>query len=219
MCSPLKPGLHMDPHASASSSQKTSPHPDPATGVPSRPSASTPAVLAPHRHLRRQTGSELRVVAQVRSTAVSPVVTSPAPASPPPLFAPTTAIIGDSIVRKVRFFDAVTRYLLGSFPSSLRRLILHSETIKKGRFSRLLSLNTWLQSASRQNGFVFINNFNLFWNRPSFYRPDGIHPSPRGSEVLTANIRHCVQTSPAPIMPTPVQTTSASVQTSLCGND
>uniref|UniRef100_A0A3B3CQN2 Uncharacterized LOC112139390 n=1 Tax=Oryzias melastigma TaxID=30732 RepID=A0A3B3CQN2_ORYME len=213
------------------------------------------------------------VIAQVRSAADTPVSTSPAPAFPPPLFAPTTAIIGDSIIRKVRFFNAVTHCfpgatvldileklpdLLRSFPSSVRRLILHvgfndtsyreSETTKKafielfnflksypltvfisgplpslsrgqGRFSRLLSLNTWLQVASRQNGFLFIYNFNLFWNRPSFYRPDGIHPSPLGSEVLTANIKHCVQTSPAPIVPTPVQTTSSSVQTSLCGND
>uniref|UniRef100_A0A8C7WWQ3 SGNH hydrolase-type esterase domain-containing protein n=1 Tax=Oryzias sinensis TaxID=183150 RepID=A0A8C7WWQ3_9TELE len=201
-----------------------------------------------------------------------PVGSAPAPVSPPPLFAPTTAIIGDSIIRKVRFFNAVTRCfpgatvldileklpdLLRSLPSTIRRLILHvgfndtsyreSETTKKtfirlfnflnscpltvfisgplpslsrgqGRFSRLLSLSSWLHSASSLNRFVFIDNFNLFWNRTSFYKTDGIHPSPLGSNVLAANIRYSVQTSPAPVMPPPVQT-SSSVQTSVCGSD
>uniref|UniRef100_A0A3P9LXI4 SGNH hydrolase-type esterase domain-containing protein n=1 Tax=Oryzias latipes TaxID=8090 RepID=A0A3P9LXI4_ORYLA len=95
-------------------------------------------------------------------------------------------------------------------------------TLTRGsiRFSRmLLSLSIWLHSASSLNRFVFIDNFNLFWNRTSFYKTDGIHPSPLGSNVLAANIRHSVQTSPAPIMPTPVQTSSSSVQTSVCGSD
>uniref|UniRef100_A0A3B3DWF6 SGNH hydrolase-type esterase domain-containing protein n=1 Tax=Oryzias melastigma TaxID=30732 RepID=A0A3B3DWF6_ORYME len=202
----------------------------------------------------RQQG-EAAAVAQVRSAASTPVSASPAPASPPPLFFLTTAIIGDSIIRKVRFFNAVTHCfpgatvldileklpeLLRSFPSTVRRLILHvgfndtsyrhlltvfisgplpSLSRGPGRFSRLLSLNTWLLSASSLNGILFIDNFNLFWNRQSFYKTDGIHPSSLGSNVLTANIRHCVQTSPAPISSTPVQTTTSSVQTSPCRND
>uniref|UniRef100_A0A3P9LB78 SGNH hydrolase-type esterase domain-containing protein n=1 Tax=Oryzias latipes TaxID=8090 RepID=A0A3P9LB78_ORYLA len=207
------------------------------------------------------------------AAVVMPVGAAPAPASPPPLFAPSTAIIGDSIIRKVRFFNAVTHCfpgatvpdileklpdLLRSLPSTVKRLILHvgfndtsyrqSETTKKvfirlfnflnscpltvfisgplpslsrgqGRFSRLLSLSTWLQSVASLNKFVFIDNFNLFWNRTSFYKNDGIHPSPLGSNVLAANIRHSVQTSPAPIMPTPVRTSSSSVQTSVCRSD
>uniref|UniRef100_A0A3P9K030 SGNH hydrolase-type esterase domain-containing protein n=1 Tax=Oryzias latipes TaxID=8090 RepID=A0A3P9K030_ORYLA len=150
------------------------------------------------------------------AAVVMPVGAAPAPASPPPLFAPSTAIIGDSIIRKVRFFNAVTHCfpgatvpdileklpdLLRSLPSTVKRLILHvgfndtsyrqSETTKKvfirlfnflnscpltvfisgplpslsrgqGRFSRLLSLSTWLQSVASLNKFVFIDNFNLF---------------------------------------------------------
>uniref|UniRef100_A0A3P9IFD8 SGNH hydrolase-type esterase domain-containing protein n=1 Tax=Oryzias latipes TaxID=8090 RepID=A0A3P9IFD8_ORYLA len=67
-------------------------------------------------------------------------------------------------------------------------------TISRGstRFSRILSLNTWLQSASRKFSFGFIDNFNLFWNCPSFYRPDGLHPSSLGTNILTANIQHTV---------------------------
>uniref|UniRef100_A0A1A8I174 SGNH hydrolase-type esterase domain-containing protein n=1 Tax=Nothobranchius kuhntae TaxID=321403 RepID=A0A1A8I174_NOTKU len=62
-----------------------------------------------------------------------------------------------------------------------------------GRFSRLLSLHSWLQSACRSHSFGFIDNFNLFWNRFSFFRRDGIHPNRHGSSMLTANIRYAVQ--------------------------
>uniref|UniRef100_A0A8C7Y8H4 SGNH hydrolase-type esterase domain-containing protein n=1 Tax=Oryzias sinensis TaxID=183150 RepID=A0A8C7Y8H4_9TELE len=67
-------------------------------------------------------------------------------------------------------------------------------TLTRGstRFSRILSLHTWLLSTSQTHRFGFIDNFNLFWNHPSFYRPDGLHPSLLGSSILTANIQHTV---------------------------
>ena len=43
-----------------------------------------------------------------------------------------------------------------------------------GRFSRILSLNTWLQSACRIHNIGFIDNFNLFWSRLSLFRTDGM---------------------------------------------
>ena len=61
-----------------------------------------------------------------------------------------------------------------------------------GRFSRLLSLNTWLQPICRALNFGFIDNFNLFWNRPSFFKADGVHPNILGSRMLTANIHHTI---------------------------
>ena len=64
------------------------------------------------------------------------------------------------------------------------------------RFSRLLSLNTWLQSAVNANDFKFIDNFNLLWNRAAFFKVDGIHPNSLGSQHLAANIVHAVHTSP-----------------------
>lgn len=54
-----------------------------------------------------------------------------------------------------------------------------------GCFSRLLSLNAWLQSTCRAFNFGFIHNFNLFWNRPSFYKTDGVHPNRLGGQMLT----------------------------------
>ena len=64
-----------------------------------------------------------------------------------------------------------------------------------GRFSRILSLNTWLQSACRIHNIGFIDNFNLFWNRPSLIRADGLHPNSLGSRVLADNIQHAVLTA------------------------
>uniref|UniRef100_A0A3P8RMB8 SGNH hydrolase-type esterase domain-containing protein n=1 Tax=Amphiprion percula TaxID=161767 RepID=A0A3P8RMB8_AMPPE len=65
------------------------------------------------------------------------------------------------------------------------------------RFSRLLSLSTWLQHTCTAHNLNFTDNFNLFWNRPGFYLHDGLHPSTLGSSVLTANIHHAVQSTPA----------------------
>uniref|UniRef100_A0A671UXC8 SGNH hydrolase-type esterase domain-containing protein n=1 Tax=Sparus aurata TaxID=8175 RepID=A0A671UXC8_SPAAU len=136
------------------------------------------------------------------SPARSQSTESSQPSSPRPLFTPTTLIIGDSIARKIRFFNTTTHcfpgatlpviidklpVLLCSLPSSINRVIVHvgsndtarrqSELTKKdfnalfsflnscgkdvwlsgplptlgrgdGRFSRILSLNTWLHIAN-----------------------------------------------------------------------
>lgn len=186
-----------------------------------------------------------------RSQAPDSGVASSPHRSPPPLFRPTTLIIGDSIVKNIRYFNAITRCfpgataavildklpeLLRSIPSSIRRVIVHvgtndtfhrqSEvtkidflnlfsllescgksvfingpipTLSRGaeRFSRILSLSTWLQHTCPAHNLSFIDNFNLFWNRSGFYRHDGLHPSTLGSSFLTANILHVVQSSPA----------------------
>uniref|UniRef100_A0A3B5A9A4 SGNH hydrolase-type esterase domain-containing protein n=1 Tax=Stegastes partitus TaxID=144197 RepID=A0A3B5A9A4_9TELE len=170
------------------------------------------------------------------------------PASPRPLFPPTTLIIGDSITRNIRFFNATTRCFPGAtfpvilaklpgiiqtLPSSVRRIIVHagctdasrsqSEVTKSdfiklfqylrtcgkavfisgpippynrgcGLFSRNMSLNSWLISACKIHNLAFIDNFNLFWNRSTFYRTDGIHPNKLGSSVLAGNILYAVQT-------------------------
>uniref|UniRef100_A0A671VMR4 SGNH hydrolase-type esterase domain-containing protein n=1 Tax=Sparus aurata TaxID=8175 RepID=A0A671VMR4_SPAAU len=174
-------------------------------------------------------------------------VRGPDPGPPPqlrPLFSPTTLIIGDSITRNIRFFNATTCCfpgatvpvilgklpgLLQSLPSSITRIVVHVgtndlaqgateltksafnslfdflrtcgksvfisgpiPTLGRGdaRFSRLLLLNTWLKPACSALGFNFVDNFNLFWNRPSFFKSDGIHPTTTGSRMLAANIQH-----------------------------
>ena len=44
-----------------------------------------------------------------------------------------------------------------------------------GRFSRLLGLNTWLQSACRAHNVHFFDNFNPFWQRSKLFAVDGFH--------------------------------------------
>ena len=53
-------------------------------------------------------------------------------------------------------------------------------------FSRLLDLNTWLQHTCNILKFGFSDNFNLFWNRRSFYKAGGVHPNQLGSRILAA---------------------------------
>ncbi len=65
-----------------------------------------------------------------------------------------------------------------------------------GRFSRLLSLHTWLHSQCSKHGLFDIDNFNLFWEHSSYFRKDGLHLSSLGSRMLTANIVHGVSASP-----------------------
>lgn len=169
--------------------------------------------------------------------------------SPRPLFSPTTLIVGDSIIRNVRFFNAATHCfpgstvpvlleklpaLLHSLPSSIKRVLVHigsndsarrqSELIKNDfmdllnfltssgksvfisgpiptvargadSFSRILSLNTWLQSTCSTHNINFIDNFNLFWNRSLLFKADGLHPNRNGSRMLAANLQHAVQTA------------------------
>uniref|UniRef100_A0A3Q1G235 SGNH hydrolase-type esterase domain-containing protein n=1 Tax=Acanthochromis polyacanthus TaxID=80966 RepID=A0A3Q1G235_9TELE len=64
------------------------------------------------------------------------------------------------------------------------------------RFSRLISLSTWLWHICTAQNLNFIDNFNLFWNCLGFYLHDRLHPSTLGNSVLTANILHAVQSTP-----------------------
>ncbi|XP_075968775.1 uncharacterized protein LOC142971920 [Anarhichas minor] len=71
-------------------------------------------------------------------------------------------------------------------------------TLNRGsvRFSRIRTLNIWLQSACRAHNVGFIDNFNLFWNRRSLYARDGLHPNKAGAKVLKANIHYTVHSYP-----------------------
>ncbi len=57
------------------------------------------------------------------------------------------------------------------------------------RFSRLFALNEWLLSWYKDQKLLFVNNWNLFWERPRLLnRADGLHPSRVGVELLSDNI-------------------------------
>lgn len=170
---------------------------------------------------------------------------SPAP-HPRPLFAQTSLLIGDSLIRNCRFFNATTHCIPGATvrtlldklpgilqtaPPTITRIIIHvgtnetsrrqSEltrhdfkelfnflslcgktvfisgvipTLARGdeRFSRLRDLHTWLKNTSSNHNFGFIDNFNLFWCRSSFFKTDGVHINSLGNRFLTANIQYSI---------------------------
>ncbi|CAJ1055551.1 LOW QUALITY PROTEIN: uncharacterized protein LOC116399339 [Xyrichtys novacula] len=106
---------------------------------------------------------------------------------PPPLFPPTTLIVGDSIVRGIRFFNAITRSfpgatvaditaklpgLLQSLPASIHRIIVHVGTndtahqqseLTKNDFRTLLDILQCSGKISPQ--LLHSNNYN-YWTLP-----------------------------------------------------
>ncbi len=59
-------------------------------------------------------------------------------------------------------------------------------TYRRGheRFGRLFALNEWLFSWCKEHKILFVNNWNLFWERPRLFRADGRV----GAELLSDNI-------------------------------
>ena len=59
-------------------------------------------------------------------------------------------------------------------------------------FSRLMALNSWLSEWTKKNNIEFVDNFDLFWGKEDLLKRDGLHPTKKGSTVLSANIERCI---------------------------
>ncbi len=46
----------------------------------------------------------------------------------------------------------------------------------------------WLLSWCKDQKLLFVNNMNIFWDRPRLFRADGLNPSRVGAELLSDNI-------------------------------
>ncbi|XP_057183828.1 uncharacterized protein LOC130568436 isoform X2 [Triplophysa rosa] len=70
-------------------------------------------------------------------------------------------------------------------------------TYRRGneKFSRLFALNKWLMSWCIEQKLLFVDNFDLFWERPRLFRPDGLHPSSIGAVLLSDNISKTLRTA------------------------
>ncbi|XP_053540524.1 uncharacterized protein LOC128634260 [Ictalurus punctatus] len=92
-------------------------------------------------------------------------------------------------VRK-RDFSSLIKTLRGRSPTAKIIVSGPLPTYRRGaeKFSRLLALNDWLVSWCNEQNLVFVNNWNLFWERPRLFRPDGLHPSSLVAELLSDNI-------------------------------
>ncbi|XP_057216804.1 uncharacterized protein LOC130570493 [Triplophysa rosa] len=69
-------------------------------------------------------------------------------------------------------------------------------TYRRGieKFCRLFALNKWLMSWCIEQKLLFVDNFDLFWERPRLFRPDGLHPSSIGAALLSDNISKTLRT-------------------------
>ncbi|XP_053540893.1 uncharacterized protein LOC128634441 isoform X1 [Ictalurus punctatus] len=89
-----------------------------------------------------------------------------------------------------RDFSSLIETVRGRSPTAKIIVSGPLPTYRRGaeKFSRLLALNDWLVSWCNEQNLVFVNNWNLFWERPRLFRPDGLHPSSLGAELLSDNI-------------------------------
>ncbi|KAL7382429.1 hypothetical protein ABVT39_022101 [Epinephelus coioides] len=58
---------------------------------------------------------------------------------------------------------------------------------------RLLSVNTWLSSASSSHNVGFIDNFDVFWERRHLFGADGLHLNKSGCRLLSTNLAYSAQ--------------------------
>ncbi len=85
-----------------------------------------------------------------------------------------------SLIETVRSTSPAATIIVSGPLSTYRR--------RHERFSRLFALNEWLFSWCTEQKILFVNNWNLFWERPRLFRADGLHPSRVGAELLSDNI-------------------------------
>ncbi|XP_051743303.1 uncharacterized protein LOC127508878 [Ctenopharyngodon idella] len=91
-----------------------------------------------------------------------------------------------SLIETVRATSPATRIIVSGPLPMYRR--------GHERFSRLFALNEWLMSWCTEQKLLFINNWNLFWERPRLFRADGLHPSRIGADLLSENISKTLRT-------------------------
>ncbi|XP_059393365.1 uncharacterized protein LOC132126252 [Carassius carassius] len=102
--------------------------------------------------------------------------------------------VNDTTLRQTETLKWDFRSLIETVRSTMpAATIIVSEplpTYRRGheKFTRLFALNEWLLSRCKEQKLLFVNNWNLFWERPRLFRADGLHPSRIGAELLSDNI-------------------------------
>ncbi len=98
--------------------------------------------------------------------------------------------VNDTKMRQTETLKRDFRSLIKTVRSTSPETMIIEATYRRGheRFSRLFSLNKWLLARCKEQKLLFVNNWNLFWERPRLFRADGLHLSRVGAELLSDNI-------------------------------
>ncbi|XP_059409362.1 uncharacterized protein LOC132143253 [Carassius carassius] len=102
--------------------------------------------------------------------------------------------VNDTTLRQTetlkRDFSSLIETVRSTTPAAMIVVSVPLPMYRRGheRFSRLFALNEWLLSWCKEQKLLFVNNWNLFWERPRLFHADGLHPSKIGAELLSDNI-------------------------------
>ena len=65
------------------------------------------------------------------------------------------------------------------------------------KFSRARQLHVWLKQYCLSMGIPFVDNFNVFWNRPTYFASDGLHLNKEGKHLLASNMLLTIKSVPS----------------------
>lgn len=99
----------------------------------------------------------------------------------------------DIRARQTEVLKADFTALLTTLMDTGRRIVISGPlpTYRRGaeRWSRLFNLHTWLRATCASLDIDCVNNFDLFWERPSLLKHDGLHPNRIGASLLSDNMK------------------------------
>ncbi len=72
--------------------------------------------------------------------------------------------------------------------------VLPRKGMGEGWFSKALAVNSRLAAHCRRNGWLYNNNWDLFFDNDTFYARDGVHLSLRGVKVLADSLERSLNT-------------------------
>ena len=84
-------------------------------------------------------------------------------------------------------FNALINNLLDSYKHCITSGPLPSPRLGNVKFSRVRLLHIWLMGHCCALGVPYVDKFTAFWNRPTLFRHNGVHPNRFESHLMALN--------------------------------